>query len=145
MRWAAVGLALLCGPALAEGVYKWTDAQGRTQYGDRPPAAGAATVRTPVAPPAPDAGSDERKAQQRRLLDAFSEERREQKERTEQAQREEQTRAGHCARARDRARGLEVAGQVYVLDGQGQRQYLDDGARSQALAKAREDVRRWCP
>ncbi len=144
MRWAVAGLALLCGPALAEGVYKWTDAQGRTQYGDRPPAAGAAAVRTPAALP-PEPGAGERKAQQQRLLDAFAEERREQKERAEQAQREEQTRARHCARARDQARGLEVAGQVYVLDGRGQRQYLDDGARSQALAKAREDVRRWCP
>lgn len=144
MRWAAAGLALLWAPVLAQGVYKWTDAQGRTQYGDRPPAAGAATLRTPEAPPA-DPTAGERRAQQQRLLDAFSAERQEEKERAERAQRQEQERAERCARARDQARGIEVAGQVYVLDGQGQRQFLDDSARSKALGKAREEVRRWCP
>ncbi|MCU0934770.1 MAG: DUF4124 domain-containing protein [Gammaproteobacteria bacterium] len=144
MRWAVAGLALLCGPVLAQGVYKWTDAQGRTHFGDRPPPAGAAAVATPPAP-APDAAAADRRAQQQRLLDAFSEERREQREQADRAQREERARNERCARARDQARGLEAAGQVYVLDGQGRRQYLNDGGRSQALAKAREDVRRWCP
>ena len=37
-----VGFALslaIATPALAEGVYKWTDAQGKVHYGDVPPAA----------------------------------------------------------------------------------------------------------
>jgi hypothetical protein len=144
MRGAVAGLALLCGPVLAQGVYTWTDAQGRTHFGDRPPAAGAAAVATPAAP-LPDAGAADRRAAQQRLLDAYSEERREQREQAERTQRDERARSERCARARDQARGLEVAGQVYVLDGRGQRQYLGDGARSQALAKARDDVRRWCP
>lgn len=29
-------LLLACGPALAAGVYKWTDEKGRVHFGDRP-------------------------------------------------------------------------------------------------------------
>ena len=38
MRLALILIALLASPALAN-VYKWTDAQGRTQYSDNPPPA----------------------------------------------------------------------------------------------------------
>ena len=82
MRWTVLGLALLASPVLGQAVYKWADEQGRIHYGDRPGHSNASSVGT-RAPPAPtlDTEAAERRVQQRRLLEAFVEERREQKER----------------------------------------------------------------
>ena len=53
---AFVCLAALSASALAQPVYKWTDAQGVVHYGDRPPA-DAATEEVPIAPPTPEAAA----------------------------------------------------------------------------------------
>ena len=47
-------LAVFAASALAQPVYKWTDAQGVVHYGDRPPA-DAATEEVPIEPPTPEA------------------------------------------------------------------------------------------
>jgi len=145
MRWTVLGLALLASPVLGQAVYKWADEQGRIHYGDRPGRSNASSVGT-RAPPAPtlDTEAAERRVQQRRLLEAFVEERREQKERAVQTEHNEQVRVANCAQARDQVRGMETAGRIYDLDGQGNRRYLDEAARSSALARAREAVNRWC-
>ena len=49
-------LALFAASALAQPVYKWTDAQGVVHYGDRPPA-DAATEEVPIEPPTPEAAA----------------------------------------------------------------------------------------
>jgi hypothetical protein len=145
MRWAVLlGVALLASPAFGQAVYKWTDEQGRVHYGDRPTHSNASSVGT-TAPPASDPAAVERRVQEQRLLEAFAEERREQKERAVKAEQDEKTRVANCARARDQVRGIQTAGQVYELDGQGNRRYLDDTRRSSALARARENVAHWCP
>jgi glutaredoxin len=46
-RVLAVVLCGALGPVQAE-IYKWTDAQGRTQFSDQPPPGGAATVTIPA-------------------------------------------------------------------------------------------------
>ncbi len=51
----AAGLIILaCGTtAQADGVYKWTDAQGRIHYGDRPQSNTAQPLNIKPAPPVP--------------------------------------------------------------------------------------------
>lgn len=49
MRALLIGL-ILAGPALAGGVYKWTDAQGNVHFGDKPPDTRAERVQTDDAP-----------------------------------------------------------------------------------------------
>ena len=51
---AFVLAAVIAAPAAAQ-VHRWVDERGVVQYGDRPPAGGATTLRTPVAPPPPAA------------------------------------------------------------------------------------------
>lgn len=56
MRIAVLGAVLAASPAWAQ-VYKWVDEQGRTHYGEKPPASKAApvTLRDPTGGPRPDA------------------------------------------------------------------------------------------
>ncbi|MEP7068712.1 MAG: DUF4124 domain-containing protein [Usitatibacter sp.] len=54
---AALSIALACGGAAAQALYKWVDADGKTQYSDRPPKNFAGPVtrlepdEQPMAPP----------------------------------------------------------------------------------------------
>ena len=144
MRWVGTGLIMLLTlPAAGEEVYRWTDDHGRVHFGDRPAGALARPVELQRAP-APDAVAAERRERQQRLLDAFEQDRREAQEQAARARREEDVRRERCAHARDQARGVEEAGVVYELDAAGNRRYLSDGAREQALAQVRHAVERWC-
>lgn len=49
----ALAFASVC--AVAQPVYKWTDAEGVVHYGDAPPASGS-VEQVAIAPPPPDAG-----------------------------------------------------------------------------------------
>jgi hypothetical protein len=136
-------LALAALPAGADGIYRWADEQGRVHFGDRPSSAQAREVHAARAP-LRDPGSAERLDRQRRLLEAFATERREQAERAAQAREEADARTTRCAWAREEVRGLERGGRVYELDPDGNRRYLDDAGRNDALVRAREVVAQWC-
>jgi len=102
-RWlAAVTLALAAQGAGAEGVYKWTDAQGRVHFGDRPPGEASTTAIAPLAPPAAPAPTDaERAVRQQRLLDMYRDERLEKEEREAKQKAEDEERRRRCAHAKD--------------------------------------------
>ncbi len=51
--WVALVLAALASVSAAAQVHRWVDERGVVQYGDRPPASGATTLRTPAAAPPP--------------------------------------------------------------------------------------------
>ena len=129
---------------LAGEVYQWTDAEGRRHFGDRPPAAGATAV--PLARNPGDAAptADERLEKQRRLLQSFDAERRQQRDARARVQQEKASRQRKCAQARDALRSQQNAGGVYRLDATGQRVFLDAAERERALEDARAAVRHWC-
>ena len=139
-----LSLCLVQPPALAE-VYKWTDADGRVHFGDRPPHGKAATVRLPTtATDTPAATPEERLEQQRRLLRAYDEERRQKRDARAQAQRDAEERQRRCAQARDDLRNREYASGLYRLGPDGQREFLSDAERAGAVAEARAAVQQWC-
>lgn len=140
----ALCACLLAAAAPAE-VYKWTDAEGRVHFGDRPPQGGAETVQmSEKADNDPAATPEERLEKQRRLLHAFEEERRQKRDAREQARRDKAERQRNCAEARDNLHSQETASAVYRLGPDGERVYLDDAEREQALARARAAVEQWC-
>ena len=130
--------------ALPGEAYQWTDAEGRRHFGDRPPPAGATAVPLPRNPAdgAPTAG--ERLEKQRRLLQAFDEERRQQRDARALAQQEKATRQHNCAQARDALRSQQNASGVYRLDDEGRRVFLDASERESSIEAARAAVQRWC-
>lgn len=132
-------------PQVIAEVYKWTDADGRVHFGDRPPHGKAATVQLPAAATdTPAATPEQRLEQQRRLLRAYDEERRLKRDARAQAQRDAEDRQRRCAQARDDLHNREFAGGLYRLGPDGQREFLNDAERESAVAEARAAVEQWC-
>lgn len=139
--------------------YKWTDRNGRVQYGDSPPPGVQATpLRVPsgaAAPtPAPAAKKDDGKpaakagpptpAEQeaefrRRQIEAQKEQ-----EKLAQASREAAVRKDNCERAQEYLRTLESGQRITRTNAQGEREFLDDAQIGREKAQARDKVRAWC-
>jgi Domain of unknown function (DUF4124) len=126
-------------------VYRWVDEQGKVHYGERPPSGATAKavddkLATPPGAPAPKAASDasqqERDFQRRRLE-------REQRAAREQKAAEKAKR--DCERERSRLAQLRTARRVPAgVDAKGDRRYLSDGERADAIASQEAAVGRAC-
>ena len=154
-------LALACAfatTALAQQ-YKWTDKNGRVQYGDAPPPGVKATpLRPPAAAPAPApktpaAKAADPKAAKKGPLTAAEQEaeyrKRQQdaaKEREKLAQEQQATEATkeNCTRAQEALRTLQSGQRVARTDAKGERYYLEDAQIAQETAKAQQAVQQWC-
>lgn len=142
---ACLLLAMAAPHAGAEGVYKWTDAQGRVHFGDRPPGEGrSAPIAPPAAPLEPAASEGERAERQQRLLDMYRDERIERQEREAREKAEQEDRRRRCARARDRLAWYEQSGRVYEPTPSGERRYLSDGEVDAEIRTTRNEIARWC-
>jgi hypothetical protein len=144
-----IRLALLlsiaaAGSLHAADIYRWTDAEGRVHFGERPPQGVGEPVRLPGGHSAPDPALSARRERQQRLLDAYAHER----------QQREQQAAGVAARERERERRCEVlsgrwqalawGGPVYIEDEAGARQYVSDEEREQRQRDIASSYARHC-
>jgi hypothetical protein len=144
-RLAAVTLCLAACAAFGEGVYKWTDAQGRVHFGDRPPGGAASTgIAPPSAPAATPPTDAERASRQQRLLDMYRDERLEKEEREAKQKADEEERRRRCAYARDRLDRYQRSTRIYDPQPSGERRYLSDGERDAEIRTAQNEVARWC-
>jgi len=132
-------LVCLVFPAAAE-VYRWTDAEGRVHYAERPPPQGAQRMDLPDAGPAPDAGDRDaaaRRARQQRLLKAYEYERAQRQSEAARAERQRQADAERCRVLQQRWRRLSHPGPVYIRRADGGRDYLDETQREAEKAGMR--------
>jgi hypothetical protein len=137
-------LAALATGAGAE-VYRWTDAEGRVHYGDRPSAgsqsvpvgSGAATGQ----PPTNDA---ERLQRQQRMLDAYRQEREEKQQAEAKRKADDAERERNCAHGRDVLARYERSSGIYEPQADGTRRYLSEAEKESAIRAAQGDVKRWC-
>jgi type IV secretory pathway VirB10-like protein len=149
--------ALLAGIALTTAVaasaqWQWIDKEGRKVFSDLPPPADAAprqivkqpntkeqsappppaqsdatrTVLTPPRPPGKDSQLEERKRQADAAAAART--------RQEQEHRA-QARADNCDRARQAKKGFDSGARVARTNAQGEREFLDDDARSAEIRR----------
>lgn len=130
-------------------VYRWVDAHGRTQFGDRPPPdQSAEEVRIRQQPAASGADApmvdQQRRELQEKMLDAYREEREQKQQAREKRAAEKARRKRACVEAKDRVRTYESAGGLYKLQPDGSRLYLSDEAYRVALRRAREAMKRHC-
>jgi outer membrane biosynthesis protein TonB len=151
---AALSAAL---PSLAQQ-YKWVDKEGRTQYGDTPPAGVNATrLRGPSGPasaPAPEgkAAAKDAKAPKGPLTPAEQDaefrkrqaEAQKSREKDEKASQEQETKRANCTGAQEQMRTVESGQRIQRTDAKGERYYIDDEQRAAELAKARKLVSEWC-
>lgn len=148
-RTVAGRLFLCCALAIAApahaGLYKWTDNSGKVHYSDQPPTADARTLKSPSAGQADTTREatqalDARdQAYQKRLKDAEDARAKAEKEAAEARRKRE-----NCDKARSNLDMLQNRPRVYTTNAAGQRTYMDDAARAQALANSQKAVAENC-
>lgn len=136
----------LSGAAVEAGVYRWVDENGNVHYSDRPGTAeDAAEIQIKknktTASSAPDAA--ERAVTRQRLLEQYETERMQKREAAAKKKAESKRREKNCAIAKNRLR-MYKSSALYEEGADGERRFLSDAEYEKALAKARDDVKRWC-
>jgi hypothetical protein len=139
-----LGSLAFMGLAHAE-LYKWTDSQGKVHYTDQPPTMNAQTVKHPqsgqteTTTQATQSLSDKDQAYQKRHEEAEQARLKAEKE-AEQARIQRE----NCAKARNNLDTLQNRSRVYTTNAAGQRTYMDDAARADALANSQKAVSDFC-
>jgi len=138
--------------------YKWTDKNGRVQYGDVPPgdASNVTRIKAPssgyaTAPAAPeakkDAGKDKDKEKALTPEQAFKKRQQERAEAEQKADKEraeaDQKRA-NCDAAQASLRQLQSGQRVATVNAAGERVFIDDDQRSREIQRAQASVSSWC-
>jgi len=162
----AFGVAVLvaCATPVSAQLYKWTDANGRVQYSDRPPPSGArseivspqagsgtganaggapssssASGSTPPGAKAPLSYAEKDQAFRKRQI-----EQEEARQKQAKADDEAKRRTQACSNARSRLAGLDAGGRQVRFDEKGERQFLDEAQIEREKAAARADIGHWC-
>jgi len=141
------GTVLLCSQALAgDGstpVYQWVDKQGQVHFGDKPVDGSVRPLEFQV-PPVNGAGSENQAAQQR-LLQVMTAERQQKKQAKEQARAQRVEQQRHCDELAEQLNDLQDGHFVYYRENAaGEREYLDDEARSRREDEYRILFQREC-
>jgi hypothetical protein len=150
MRKLVVLLVLAAAVPLASAqAYKWRDANGRIQYSDTPPPAGAKDVQQlRKAPPPAASGAAAAPAKSVTEQDAEFRKRLVEKQEAEakqaKAAEDEQVRARNCAQARGQLAALDSGGRMVQFNAQGERVALDDAERERARQDSLKAIDTWC-
>ncbi len=146
-----LGASLLASAAaLAGGVYKWVDENGKTHYGDRPPASTSSQsvkVKPSTSTGQAPLSEAERAARRRQLLFTFEAERAERankRAQEKQALAKKREHRRRCAFARDDINQLKRASSIYNYDDQGNRRYLSDEQRDAYIKRYEAKVKKSC-
>jgi hypothetical protein len=140
IRTMAVLMAGLALAAAAQAQWKWRDADGRTQYSDRPPPFGtpdkdilsrpasprAAAMSAPSAASRPGSASQPGTASAPTKAASTPAELAEAQRRAQEEQRRNQMRADNCRRAREHVASLEGSPRISRLNARGEREFLND-------------------
>ena len=154
--------ALAVATSAAAQAYKWVDKDGKVRYGDTPPPGvkatplkGASSAPAPAKPaPSADAKKDAAKdaagKKDEKPLTPEAAFRKRQQEREEAEKKAEKERAdaatkrSNCDNAQLNLRTLQSGQRVTVTDASGERAYMDDTQRQQAIQRAQASVNEWC-
>jgi len=142
-------LALTLSVALAHAqVFKWTDPEGKVHFGDHPPATAdkeEVHVRAgPTVPPAALPSEQERAEQRRRLLDYYEERRAEKRADKKQAQAQRKLREARCLKAREQLALYRNTNSIYEELPNGERRYYSEAERQQLFARYQKDIDQFC-
>ena len=135
MRHVVFSLLLL--PALASAeIYRWTDANGRVHFSEKPAGEGAEQVQVKPQVVERDAATQEREQRLERYYEARRDERAQAEVRAATARAE---RGQECGQLRDRLRQIERDGRYFTTDANGERTYISaeevDAARSRLSSR----------
>lgn len=113
---------LIPGLASAE-IYRWTDAQGRVHFGEKPGAAGAETIEVKPQVVERDDATRQREQRTQDYFDARRDEKAASDARAAQVRAE---RSKECSELRHDLAQIERGGRYFTTDANGQRTYIDE-------------------
>lgn len=142
-------IALLCSTSYAQ-IYKWTDANGTTQFSDEPPKQGRFdTLNMPTTPNPPrptnqiDNTNEATKLRQQKLIDSFEQERQaKEKIQKELAQKKEKLNKT-CTEAQEYLKKIKIGG-IYDLDKNGSKVYKPEAERAQIVERVQSSIKQHC-
>ena len=133
-------------------VYKWVDADGKTQYTDQPPPAGAAQdeekLKIKPAPPSSqknkpsDTDADDEVAADK--MQSFSERREARKEAKAGKEKEAEELKQKCVQARGQLSMYRDTPRLRMPDGQGGVAYVEDDVREKHIQEAQKNIAAFC-
>ena len=151
--WIFLVALAFAGAALAQN-YKWIDKDGKTRYGDTPPAGVKATAMrgpasaAPAAAPA-SASKDAKRgpmtpAEQEQDYRKRQQEAKKAGEKSEQEKQEQASKSESCDRAKEYLRTLSSGERIARTNASGERYFLDDAQRAQESVKAQQAAQQAC-
>lgn len=137
----ALLLTLILMPALASAqIYRWTDAEGRVHFGQRPPA-GAEQIEVRPQVVERDDQTREREARSERFFDAR---RQEQQAAREHASQTRAAREQECQSLRSQLSQLQLGGRFFRNDAAGERVYYSDSELEAARQRLAARISQVC-
>lgn len=127
------------------GVYKWTDAQGRIHYGDKPSTDEADEVKIRKQVDGNQAGQPAARQQlQERFLRSREEERAEKKKAKAEEKRKQVEARNKCAQAKKDYDRYRYASSIYLEGKGGEREHLSFKEREAYEKSVAAKVKKWC-
>lgn len=131
--------------SLDAGVYRWVDANGRTHFGDRPPAEAASKEVTLDSSPAdPDNLARERQQKMNDFLKVQQQEREARQAATAKAEKQSAEQAKMCNQMRARLKHMKSISTFYNLNEQGERVFVSEAENQRIRDRFREKVQQTC-
>lgn len=129
-----------CLASASAGVYKWTDADGRVHFGDRPPSSAAAEPIAVVPPTSLGSGHTGGSSTDgiRSLADQLEQERLAREQNQAEQSRIEMDAREICQRLAARLKHMDSISVFYRLNAQGERVFLSDAEGDALREKARQ-------
>ncbi|HEY7944434.1 MAG: DUF4124 domain-containing protein [Burkholderiales bacterium] len=138
---AVCGVAMTLATANCQAVlYKWTDENGRTVYGDQPPASAKAERVNPGLGPA-DSGAVRSMAAKDAEIRKRQQQRADAEAKADKEQADAKKKLDMCAQARGRIRSLRDDTNVYRYNEKGDKVFLEPPERQKAIADNEKMVR----
>lgn len=126
-------------------VYQWTDANGQTHFGDRPPVqVNSSEVRINAAPAQADSTARERHQKMTEFLNEQQREREVRQTEEANARKQAEKAAESCQKLRARLHHMKSISTFYNLDDRGERVFVSEEENQQIRDRFRARVRKEC-
>ncbi|TVT32448.1 DUF4124 domain-containing protein [Marinobacter vinifirmus] len=126
-------------------VYQWTDANGHTHFGDRPPAkVSSREVRVNAAPAQTDATARDRQQKMTEFLEQRQKEREARQAAETKARQQAERQAEMCRKLQARLKYLKSVSTFYDINDDGEREYVSEEDNQQIRNRFRAKVKETC-
>jgi hypothetical protein len=131
-------------------IYKWTDAEGRVHFGDKPSEGSKPQALTAPRPgnsypggSIPGAPVGDARERQRRLMDAIQQENAERERKAQQQAAEKAALGRQCQEVRDTLQAIDGR-PAYITGANGEQQFLDEAQRKDYIDQANTLLKERC-